>query len=688
MLDSSGNLYFSDANNHRIRRVTADGTITTIAGNGTSGYSGDSGLAVDAKINYPTSLTFDSAGSLYIADTNNHRIRKVDTNGVITTVAGNGTAGYSGDSAAATSAMLRNPRGVALDASGNLYVGDNGNYRVRKVGTNGVISTIAGTGTCCYSGENVAATSASISPNYLALDGSGNIFISNSGGVRRISNAGIIATVAGSGSNGFGGDGGAATSAGLNAPAGLFVDVSGDLYIADGNNQRVRKVSGGIISTIAGGRAGDGEPAPFASLTNAGAIIRDGNGNVFVADTNSHRVRKITPDGSISTIAGTGIAGNSGDGAAAINAQLRFPGGVALDANGNLYISDSGNHRIRKVDANGVITAFAGTGTAGFSGDQGAATAAKLNNPRHIAFDGSGNLLIADTTNHRIRKVKTDGNIFTVAGNGTAGFGGDNAAATSAMINTPYSVTVDSTGDLYIVDRNNYRLRKVDTNGIITTVTGTGTSGCTGDAGLATSASLSLPHSVAIGANGVIVIGDQNCNVRQVGSTGYISTVASSTTGSASMAADSAGNIYVTAMNSYLRRLTPGGIAPVLTIAATHTGNFAPGTAGQFTLTVSNASGSAATTGTVTVKSYIPLSGASMVGSGWNCGNRYVYQIGRPCRRRFLSGDHRQRQPATSLAASGHHSSHCSGHWSTYDRRGRHGSDHRARTHSPENAHG
>jgi len=334
--------------------------ITTIAGTVTAGYSGDGGTATSAQLNRPYGVALDASGNIYIADAWNHRIRKVDTGGNISTIAGTGTAGYSGDGSAATSANLKDPSGVVVDASGNVYIADYGNHRVRKVDMTGNISTIAGTGTGGYSGDGGAANSAQLNnPDGLALDASGNIYIADNYNhrIRKVATSGNISTIAGAGTGGYSGDGGAATSAQLYNPTGLAVDASGNVYIADNNNHRIRKVAtSGNISTIAGngtgGYSGDGGAATSAKLNGPPVVVVDASGNVYIADYSNHRVRKVDTTGNISTIAGTGTAGYSGDGGAATSAKLDRPYGVALDASGNIYIADQGNNRIRKITFN------------------------------------------------------------------------------------------------------------------------------------------------------------------------------------------------------------------------------------------------------------------------------------------------------------------------------------------------
>ncbi len=338
--------------------------ITTVAGNGSSGYSGDGGPATSALLNFPMGVAVDSAGNLFIADDGNACIRKVSLSGIITTVAGNGSSGYGGDGGPATSAMLHSPRGVAVDSAGNLFIADTDNYRIRKV-----------------------------------------------------SSSGIITTVAGNGSSGFGGDGGPATSALLNFPRGVAVDSAGNLFIADDGDSRIRKVSSsGIITTVAGngssGFGGDGGPATSAQLHSPRGVALDSSGNLFIADADNYRIRKVSPSGIITTVAGNGSSGYGGDGGPATSALLDFPVGVAVDSAGNLFIADDGDSRIREVSSSGIITTVAGNGSSGFGGDGGPATSAQLHSPRGVVVDSTGNLFIADADNYRIRMVAGVGGVL------------------------------------------------------------------------------------------------------------------------------------------------------------------------------------------------------------------------------------------------------------------------------------
>ena len=324
----------------------------------------------------------------------------------------------------AVAAQLRSPQGVDVDAGGNLYIADSGGNRIRRVDSSGTISSFAGIGEQGYTGDGGPAIEARLfSPYDVALDGSGNLFIAEAfnNRIRKVDASGTITTIAGTGEGGFSGDGGAAVEAQLSFPSGLAADASGNLFIADYDNQRIRRVdASGIISTFAGGgdTSGDGGPAVQARLGYPSGVDVDASGNLYIAVLTNSTIRRVDPSGTITTIAGVGGWGFSGDGGPAVQAHLNAPPDVEVDAGGNLYIADENNHRIRRVDPSGTITTFAGTGERGFSGDGGPAGEAQLDHPRGVAVDASGNLFIADYGNKRIRKVDASGTITTIAGTG------------------------------------------------------------------------------------------------------------------------------------------------------------------------------------------------------------------------------------------------------------------------------
>ncbi|MER6433667.1 NHL repeat-containing protein [Streptomyces sp900105245] len=324
---------------------------------------------------------------------------------------------------------------------------------------------------------------------------------------------GTIITAAGNGQNGFEADGVPATSTKIGTPWGVTVDEAGNVYVCEFSTHRVRKVTpDGKITTIAGtgteGYSGDGERATAAKLSGPHGTVIDKAGNIYIADRKNDRIRKVAPDGTITTVAGAGPRGYSGDGGPASAAKLNLPQSLALDDAGNLYIADLGNHRIRKVAPDGKITTVAGTGTGGYSGDGGPAFAAQLNNPTGVTVGKDGNLYIADCSNHRVRKVTPDGTISTVAGNGTKGYSGDGVPATTTTLSDPYFVDMDGARNLYIADQDNHRVRKVAPDGIITTMAGDGVAGAAVDSAPAMNTHLYSPIVVAVAPSGDLYIGD------------------------------------------------------------------------------------------------------------------------------------------------------------------------------------
>ena len=522
-VDAGGNVFISDTNNHRIRIVNPAGAIATFAGTGVAGYSGDGGAPVLARLSGPAGLAVAASG-LYIADRDNHRIRRI-SGGTITTAAGTGSAGYNGDNHVPTSAKLDSPSGVAIDGTGKLYIADTGNDRIRRVAASGDLVTWAGTGTPGFSGDGGVGTSAAIdAPLGIAFDASNTAYFADRDNhrVRRVSSGGTITTFAGR--SHFGGDGGPATAAQLDFPFGVAVDSADNVYIADWGNHRIRKVNGGgIVTTIAGngsfGNSGDGGPATSAQLSGPIDVAVDGAGNVYIADFTNDRVRKVTPAGTITAFAGTGTAGFSGDGGPATSAQLNSPTGLEVDDAGNVYVADIGNNRVRRITPGGTITTVAGSATAGFCGDGGPATSACLNDPIDVAIDDSGNMFIAEYGGHRVRRV-AGGTISTVAGNGTGVFSGDGGPATSAGLPFPTGVDVDAAGNIFIATAFNAgagRIREVDSGGTISTVAGTGGFGFSGDGGPAILAEMAGPARVALNAAGDFYIADSyNDRIRRV----------------------------------------------------------------------------------------------------------------------------------------------------------------------------
>jgi trimeric autotransporter adhesin len=613
--DPAGNIYIASQGLRAVFKLDSSAVLTRIAGNGVNGGGAPNNLAVDAPVVSPEGVAMDSSGNLYIANA-----------GGIQRVAADGTIAFVFVSYIECAQELQRPSGLAVDASGNLYVGDEDTSQLMKITPAGVGTCLfspsqpegvavdasgnlyvaspyegliwkissspgggenifAGNRTQGYSGDGGPATKASLNNPYgVAVDRSGNVYIADTYNyrIRKVTPAGIITTVAGNGTPGYSGDGGAGLHAQIDLAYGLAADSSGDLYFADNSAAAVRKIStSGTITTVAGGnKIGDGGLAAVAQLDFPNAVAKDTAGNLYIAEYEGNRIRRVAPNGTISTVAGTGVAGFSGDDGPATRAELNYPIGVAVDASGDLYIADSFNGRVRKVAASGTITTVAGTGGHGNLGDGIPAISAELSTIAGIALDASGNLYIADqgltsdlpAPMPRIRKVGPDGTITTVAGNGTEGYSGDGGAATGAELNMPAGLAVDASGNLYIADYNNFRIRKVTSAGIITTVAGNGTEGYSGNGGPAISAQLFGPSAVAADIYGNLYVSD-TCFIRRV-TNGVITTVAGKqpcgyagdggpATGAelqpAGLVVDSNGGIYVADTGSNtIRLLVPG----------------------------------------------------------------------------------------------------------------------------------
>lgn len=636
-VDASAAIYIAASYGHRVIKIDGRGNASTVAGTGQRGFAGDGGPAISARLDGPCDVAVSSAGDIYILDDNNFRIRKVDAaTGHITTVAGNGLPGFSGDGGPARSARLGYIGRIAVDQSSNLYFADYEANRIRKVeAATGIVSTVAGTGRRGFGGDGGVATSALLfGPTDVAVDGSGDLYIAHTGGgtaadtgypsIRKVDAAtghistvvdsfelgwypriavgsagdiyvaggtnnrlrkvdaatGGISTVAGTGVPVPGGDGGAASSASLDA-SDVAVDRFGNLYIAEFDNHRVRRVDAatGNISTVAAidgtyfGFSGDGAAAPAAQLYRPSGVAVDAAGNVYIADTHNQRVRKVdAATGNIATVAGTGERGRNGDGGPAVAAQLE-PIDVSLDAAGNVYVADRAIGGIRKIEA--------GTGTISTIADRGVLEPDGVRRvARRVAVDKHGNVFIASGS--RVHRVEVaTGVISIVAGTGETGFSGDGRAAALARLSSYLDgLAVDDLGNVYIADSLNFRLRKVDAaTGIIWTIAGTGEQGFRGDGGLAVSARLRDPSGVAVDGLRNIYIADwSNNRVRKVDSaTGRIETIAGGSrgfggdggpateaefAGPLDGAVDSLGNIYIAdEYNHRIRRIWVPGAA-------------------------------------------------------------------------------------------------------------------------------
>ena len=582
-IDGAGNVYFTQCSiRSRVYKVDTTGVLTVFAGTGTAAFTGDGGPAAKANLNCPSGLAVDAAGNVFITDANNQRVRRVDAATlIITTIAGTGTSGFSGDGGPAGSARLTTPIGLAFDASGNLYVSDQGNRRIRRIAASGgaitsssTITTVAGNGNSCapttaVCGDGIAggALNAQFSaPRGLAFDSAGNLYIADATGnrMRRMDTTNTLSTVAGTGTAGSAGDGGQATAAQLNNPYAEAFDGLGNMFIADRGpfgSGLVRKVvlSTGIITTV-----------PGATSLPEG-VATDSLNNLYISNTFSAVLLKRTPSGTITTFAGNFTTGFSGDGASATSASLMTPGAAVFDSSGNLFIGDGQNRRVRRVDAaTGIVTTVAGNGQDTFNGDNIQARNAAIGVPAGLAFDSAGNLFIASSTTARVRRVipgadglitgATDELIGTVAGSGTTCSSptlpcGDGGPATSANMGSPNGLAFDSSGSLHIAETNLNRVRRVGPGAdslitgavdeLISTVAGNGTD-CSsspatcGDGGPATSANIRQPRGVAVDSSGNLFIQDGRNRIRRVAAgadgkvTGAADEIISNAAGSAS----------------------------------------------------------------------------------------------------------------------------------------------------------
>jgi len=526
--DNFGNTYIADAAENVIRKVSATGIISTFAGTGIAGFSGDGGAAVLAKFNYPQGLAIDQAQNIYVCDNLNHRIRKITPSGIITTIAGNGFAGFSGDGGLASSASLKEPFGVHVDKNNIIYIADSRNYRIRKINSSGIISTILGNGLPFSTGDGGMATAASGVPVDIKTDTIGNLFFTDFAGnkIRKINLIGVVSLYAGNGFAGFSGDNGPAINASLNFPRGMIIKNNGTIIFADGQNNRIRKIDTlGKITTI----AGTTPPAytyPTTQLTlPTGVAINRFNGNVYYNDYFGYQVRKIDlSSGLMNTIAGTGVRGFSGDNGPAINAQLDTIIGIFSDSSG-VYFCDAGNHRIRKINKQGIISTVVGNGTAGYSGDGGLAINAEIDFPNDLTIYNN-NLYFTDDRKPYVRKVDLSSGIITkIGGNGSYNYSGDGGLAVNASVGFCSSITHDASGNIYISDNAYHVIRKIDPSNIITRIAGTGFAGFSGDNGLASLAKLYAPNGLCCDASGNIYFYDGgNERIRKINSAGIITT--------------------------------------------------------------------------------------------------------------------------------------------------------------------
>jgi sugar lactone lactonase YvrE len=626
---SDGQIFVSDPSASRIRRIRTDGVIEALAGTGIRGFGGDGGHALGADFTDPARLLVDQVGTLFVAELD--RVRRIDPSGLVSTILGDGHAGVEGDGGPAAFARTAGNEGMAIDGDGNLFVAERAANRVRRIDSQGNVATVAGTGAAGSNGDGGPALSASLNqPVDVDVDGQGNLLIAELAGnrIRRVSTNGFIDTIAGTGVPGGGGDGGPAAGAELHGPQSVVVDATGAVFVADWNNRRIRRIHpDGTIQTVAGlvgGRVDSGGPALESSLTLPLDIAPTLDGKLLIVEQSARRVRALVPAAPSTSVgqpvegaqgdatdtqtppvaqlppaaglpsgaplagdlvaeifAGTGQSGSAADGEFRLNAVFSSPRGVALDGLGRLLIADTGNHRIRRIEPDGRISVVAGTGEPGHSGDGLSATAAQLNRPSALVVDGQGSIYVADAGNFRIRKIDPDGVITTFAGTSQPGVGGDGGPAREAQLTEPTGLALGSDGSLFVVDSPVHRVRVIRPDGVIRPFAGSGVDGTGGDGGPAADAALGFPQRVAVGADGSVLVTQLQAGVvRRISPDGIISTAAgsgrseSATEGPArevsfdspiGVSVDTVGAFYVVASGSgYLVRVDPSGHARVV----------------------------------------------------------------------------------------------------------------------------
>lgn len=530
--DAGGNLYVADSGNSVIRKLTPTGVSATIAGSASAMGTSD-GTGSNAHFTTPGGIAVDSSGNMYVADTGNHSIRKVTPTGVVTTLAGvTGTSGFADGTGAV--ARFNNPTGIVLSASGDLYVADTGNNSIRKVTTAGVVTTFAGSG-AAGSTDDTGRAASFRGPNSLAFDASGNLYVTDALNqtLRKIVPAGTVSTFAGSTGN-AGNNDGVGVAATFNLPHGVVIDASGNIYVADSGSNLIRKVTpAGVVGTLAGatggGRSVDGTTNAARFQTPEGLAL-DLNGVITVADSFNHTIRKVTTAGVVTTFAGSPSSVGSAEGTGA-TATFTNPYGVAIDSAKNVYVADTYNNAIRKITPGGVVTTLAG-----LPGQQGSVdakgTAARFYYPIGVAVDSSGIVYVADSFNHTIRKIATDGTVTTLAGQAGA-IGTNDGAGSSARFFRPSGLAVDGSGNVYVADSANNSIRKITAGGVVSTLAGLTGPGNLGFVdGTGTAARFQSPSGLSLdGAGNVIVADTINNAIRKVTPSGVVTTISGSPSG-------------------------------------------------------------------------------------------------------------------------------------------------------------
>jgi uncharacterized repeat protein (TIGR01451 family) len=552
-VDKAGNVYVTDGSYNTVRKITRTGVVTTLAGTPAAVGSTD-GTGSAARFHFPFGIAVDGTGNLYVSDQSNHTIRKITPAGVVTTLAGSAGVIGSADGSGSV-ARFYNPSGVALDSAGNLFVADTYNYTIRKITPAGSVSTFAGTAGASGSTNGTGSSASFIFPYGVAVGGA-NVYVADTWNcmIRKITSAGVVTTLAGT-PRVPGAANGPGSTAQFNYPYGLAANATGTIYVADSYNKEVRKItSAGAVSTLAGSATSD--VGGVGSTDGSGRIARFNypsgvavNGStIYVADTNNNTIRKITSSGVVTSVAGTARAFGSVDGTGSA-ARFYYPHGLAADKAGNVYVADTNNHIIRKITPAGVVTTLAGA--AGVSGSaDGTGNAARFNSPNSVAADGSGNVYVADTLSFTVRKITPGGVVTTLAG--VAGSNGSlDGTGSGARFGYLYGIAVDIAGNLYVTDTGNYTVRKITAAGVVTTLAGT--RGVAGSAdGIGISARFDGPYGIAVDSTNNLYVSDRNNEViRKITPAGVVTTLAG-VAGSEGIA---------DGMGSAARFLSPAGIA-------------------------------------------------------------------------------------------------------------------------------
>ncbi len=506
-VDTAGNVYVADTRNCTIRKITPAGVVTTLAGSAPKLGSAD-GTGSAARFYYPFGIAVDGSGNLYVADTYNSTLRKITAAGVVTTLAGTATlTGSTNDTGSA--ARFNFPVGVGVDNGGNVYLADYGNHEIRKVTSGGVVTTLAGSAGVSGSVDGTGGAARFKNPFAVTVDNGGNVYVADYGNhtIRKVTSGGDVTTLAGL-AGGAGGADGAGSAARFNFPAGVALDGGGNAYVADTINHTLRKITAaGVVTTLAGSAGSSGTNDGIGSgarFYQPIGVAVDGSNNVYVADSFNHAIRMITAGGVVTTLAGLGGTSGTNDGVGS-GARFNQPFGVAVDGDGNVYVGDTWNHAIRKITPDGSVTTLAGK--AGVSGStNGPGDTARFNFPEHVAVDGAGNVYTADDGNFTVRKITPAGAVTTLAG--TAGTNGSmDANGGAALFNYPLGVAVDSSDNVYVGDTGNHIIRKITPAGGVTTLAGIAATSGNAD-GTGNAALFNSPEGIAVDGAGNVYVAD------------------------------------------------------------------------------------------------------------------------------------------------------------------------------------